>query len=139
MKMWNCEVLEVFKSPHINQLCMNFLQLLPLVYNEKHISKVFTKKLMNNQRITNLDFIRGVAVLGILVMNSIIFALPFSAYWNHPSSGTTEIFDWILIIVSEVFIAQKFMGLFSILFGASIVLFIESAMRRGSNLSLIHI
>ena len=88
---------------------------------------------MNNQRITNLDFIRGVAVLGILVMNSIIFALPFSAYWNHPSSGTTEIFDWILIILSEVFIAQKFMGLFSILFGASIVLFIESAIKRGSN------
>ena len=88
---------------------------------------------MHNHRITNLDFIRGISVLGILVMNSIIFSLPLSAYWNHSSAGTTNQIDWIIVVISEIFIAQKFMGLFSILFGASIVLFIESAIRRGSN------
>ena len=39
------------------------------------------------QRITNLDFIRGIALMGILVMNVISFGLPDSAYMNHLSYG----------------------------------------------------
>ncbi len=31
-------------------------------------------------RIGNLDFVRGVATLGILVMNAVSFGLPFAAY-----------------------------------------------------------
>ena len=85
---------------------------------------------MSNQRITNLDFIRGISVLGILVMNSIMFFLPDAAYWNHSSIGADHAIDWILVVFSEVFIAEKMMGLFSLLFGASVVLFIESARNR---------
>jgi uncharacterized protein len=82
------------------------------------------------QRITNLDFIRGVSVLGILIMNSLTFILHESAYFNHPSSGVDGTFDWLLVFFSEIFISQKMMGLFSILFGAGIVLFIESAINK---------
>ena len=86
----------------------------------------------NINRITNLDFIRGIAVLGILVMNVITFVLPLSAYFNPSSAGTDNILDWIFVALSQIFVAEKMMGLFSLLFGASIVLFVESLKRRNS-------
>ena len=84
-----------------------------------------------NKRISNLDFIRGISVLGILVMNSLYFALPYSVFFNHPSAGADGIIDWIFVFITEIFISQKMMGLFSILFGAGIVLFIDSANNKG--------
>ena len=39
----------------------------------------------SSQGITNLDFIRGFAVLGILVINIISFGLPITAIINHPA------------------------------------------------------
>ena len=79
----------------------------------------------NIDRITNLDFIRGIAVLGILIMNAISFVLPKSAYYNPSSAGTDNILDWIFVALSQIFVAEKMMGLFSMLFGTSIVLFID--------------
>ena len=82
------------------------------------------------ERISNLDFIRGVAVLGILIMNSRFFAMPKSAYNNISTAGAENFIDWSILIFSQLFIAEKFMGLFSILFGASIVLFIDAAKKK---------
>ena len=65
-----------------------------------------------NLRITNLDFIRGVALLGILVMNVISFGLPISAYYNHSSYGAENTLDWIVVIISSIFFDSKMMGLF---------------------------
>ena len=48
-------------------------------------------------RITNLDFIRGVALLGILVINVISFGLPITALFNHSTYGAENILDWIVI------------------------------------------
>ena len=90
----------------------------------------FVSKSIEN-RIENLDFIRGVAILGILIMNSMIFALPESANWNHSSSGIDSYFDWILIFFAVIFIDGKMMGLFSVLFGAGLLLFVDSAKKKG--------
>ena len=73
------------------------------------------------------------SILGIFVMNSVVHGLPFSAYFNPSSAGTSNMFDWTAVFLSELFIAQKMMGIFSILFGASIVLFIESAQKKGKD------
>ena len=86
---------------------------------------------IKNNRIDNLDFIRGIAILGILIMNSVVFALPESALWNHSSAGTENFLDWILVFFSVIFIDGKMMGLFSALFAVGLVLFVESANRKG--------
>ena len=82
-------------------------------------------------RIGNLDFVRGVAVLGILVMNAGSFGLPFAAYWNLDASGSETGLDWVVGVFGKVFVDQKMMALFSLLFGASMVLFIDAAKKRG--------
>ena len=77
------------------------------------------------QRITNLDFIRGFALLGILVINVIAFGLPLTATTNQSTYGIDNTLDWIVVVISSVFFEQKMMGLFSMLFGVGIVIFLE--------------
>ena len=42
------------------------------------------------ERFVSLDMLRGVAVLGILVMNIYAFAMPFAAYSNPLMMGGTD-------------------------------------------------
>ena len=60
----------------------------------------------SNERITNLDFIRGISVLGILIMNSLYFAFPISVFYNHPSAGVNGIIDWIFVFLTEIFVKK---------------------------------
>ena len=82
-------------------------------------------------RITSLDLIRGVAVLGILLMNVVAFKFGFAPYLNLSSGGSETLVDWAVGIFGEVFVDQKFMGPFSLLFGAGMILFIDRASGRG--------
>lgn len=76
------------------------------------------------QRILQLDFVRGIAVLGILLMNISGFGLPGAAYLNpawHGTPSTSDFWTWaILDITTQV----KFLSLFAILFGASLAMLI---------------
>ena len=75
-----------------------------------------------NERIQSLDIIRGIAILGILIMNIQSFSMPGSAYSNPMAFGDLNgINKWVWII-SHVFADMKFMNIFSILFGAGIIL-----------------
>lgn len=90
-------------------------------------------------RITNLDTIRGVAVLGILVMNAVSYGLPGAAYFNLSAAGAESWFDWVVGVFGEIAVDQKTMALFSMLFGAGIVLFADRAAMKnvdGTRLSL---
>ncbi len=78
-------------------------------------------------RYVSLDAIRGVAVMGILAMNIIAFALPFAAYSNPVAGGPVGALDLGTWFFNFVLIDSKMRGLFSILFGASTLLVIESA------------
>ena len=82
-------------------------------------------------RITSLDLIRGVAVLGILLMNAVSFKLGAAPYLNLSAGGSETWLDWAVGIFGEIFIDQKFMGMFSLLFGAGMILFIDRAAARG--------
>ena len=83
-----------------------------------------------NSRITNLDFIRGVAVLGILVINVISFGLPITAMINHSAYGAENLLDWVVIVISSVFFEYKMMGLFSMLFGVGLMIFLDNAKQK---------
>ena len=64
-------------------------------------------------RITSLDLIRGVAVLGILLMNAVHFKFGGVPYANLSAGGSETWLDWMVGIFGEIFVDQKFMGLFS--------------------------
>ena len=92
-----------------------------------------------HDRITSLDLLRGVAVLGILSMNAVHFKFGPAPYFNLSVGGSETWFDWAVGIFGEVFIDQKFMGMFSLLFGAGIILFIDRAGQRGRRAVLLNL
>ena len=83
-------------------------------------------------RIASLDFIRGLAVMGILAANIVAFGQPMTAYM-YPDAFTVphsaaEGWMWV---AQFVLIDSKMRGLFTLLFGAGMVLFLERAAARG--------
>ncbi|MDA2912845.1 DUF418 domain-containing protein [Acidobacteriia bacterium AH_259_A11_L15] len=83
------------------------------------------------ERIGSLDVLRGFALLGILVMNIQAFAMPQSAYINPTAYGElTGANRWVWIL-SHVLTDQKMMTIFSMLFGAGILLFTSRLEARG--------
>ncbi len=85
------------------------------------------------ERIDTLDFIRGLAVMGILAANIVAFGQPFDAYM-YPAAFKTDPGDpggW-LWIAQFILIDGKMRGLFTLLFGAGMYLFMEKAWARGA-------
>jgi len=75
-----------------------------------------------SERLVTLDVLRGFALLGILIMNIQSFAMIGLAYVNPYAYGDmTGLNGWVWFL-SHVFADQKFMSMFSLLFGAGIVL-----------------
>ena len=86
-----------------------------------------------NRRYFSLDVLRGAAVLGILPVNIVLFATIMAASGNPTAYGDfsgTEVWLWRAV---HVLAEQKFLTLFSILFGASLVLMTERVERKGGN------
>jgi uncharacterized protein len=74
-------------------------------------------------RIQALDVIRGVSILGVLAVNADGFAAPISsslnpATWPFPNEGWTAISYWFM----DAFFHDKFITIFSMLFGVSLYL-----------------
>ena len=84
------------------------------------------------ERFASLDRLRGVAILGILVMNIYAFAMPFIAYVDPYRMGGTEAYNIGTWIFTHIFFDQKFMSIFAMLFGAGLVLMAERAEARGA-------
>jgi len=83
-------------------------------------------------RLLSLDFTRGIAVMGILAANIVVFGQPMVAYmWPDgfmvPHDKTS---DWMWF-AQFVLIDGKMRGLFTLLFGAGMILFLEKAWERG--------
>ncbi|WP_294190468.1 DUF418 domain-containing protein [uncultured Sphingomonas sp.] len=90
-------------------------------------------------RFESLDVIRGVAVMGILLANIVAFGLPEAAYFSPLAwggSGAAEKTAWLL---NFVFVEGRFRGLFSFLFGASMLLVFERADADGGNGAALHL
>lgn len=84
----------------------------------------------DKDRILSVDVLRGVAVLGILLINIPEFSMPdrySEAFRSDPSNGSFWVRAFLL-----VFVEGKMRALFSLLFGAGILLFLS-----GKNVSKI--
>jgi uncharacterized protein len=89
-------------------------------------------------RIATLDIVRGVAVMGILAMNIVGFAMPPAAYVNPNAYGTESGWDLASWAFSFVLVDGKMRGLFSFLFGASLLLVIRKAEAKGESPAQVH-
>ena len=76
-------------------------------------------------RIESIDILRGVAVLGILVMNIYGFAMPFEAYNNPMVWGGTGTLSKSVWYVTHILFDSKFLSIFSMLFGAGLIIMTE--------------
>ncbi|VYU73572.1 DUF418 domain-containing protein [Metakosakonia massiliensis] len=81
------------------------------------------------ERNVALDFIRGVAILGILLLNITAFGLPKAAYLNPAWDGSASLSDawsWALL---DLFAQVKFLSLFALLFGAGLQMLLPRGKR----------
>lgn len=76
-----------------------------------------------SRRINSIDVLRGFALLGILVINILFFALPQSALLNPLSVGGFIGLNKIAWFIGYILFFQKYMAVFSMLFGAGVILF----------------
>lgn len=81
-------------------------------------------------RIDSLDVLRGVAILGILLMNIIGFGLP-DAYENPANYGGHTGADFAAWLTTTMLFEGTMRGLFTLLFGAGVVLFTSRLERQG--------
>jgi uncharacterized protein len=86
-----------------------------------------------NERITILDSLRGIAILGILLMNIPGFALPDPVLYDPSILGESgaNFKTWYFI---EWFMEGSQRGIFSMLFGAGIILFISRQEKKTEGL-----
>lgn len=89
-------------------------------------------------RLASLDVTRGVAVLGILLLNIVSFGLPEAAYLNPRAYGGWHGMDLATWALNFVLFDGKMRGLFSFLFGASMLLVIERAEANGESGAAVH-
>jgi len=89
-------------------------------------------------RLQSLDLVRGVAVLGILLLNIVSFGMPEPAYYNPHAYGGAHGVDLAAYLINFVLFDGKMRGLFSFLFGASMLLVIERAEANGRNPAAVH-
>jgi uncharacterized protein len=86
------------------------------------------------KRITGLDALRGLAVIGIVWMNVYAFALPAQGYYNPQSWGpgidAASQVDRIVWAASFVFVEDKFRTLFAMLFGVGCLILLEKSKTR---------
>ncbi len=76
-------------------------------------------------RIDALDILRGVAVLGILLMNIPEMGLRFE--WGRPPLPVAANADWIAYAIQTVGFSGTMRGLFTLLFGAGMVIMLRQA------------
>jgi uncharacterized protein len=90
------------------------------------------------QRIATLDAVRGFAVCGILLINIVAMGLPAYASVDPGFYGAEGSGDWLAWALNFVFSEGKMRALFTMLFGASMVLITDRAKASGEMAAEIH-
>ncbi|MFP8951780.1 DUF418 domain-containing protein [Natrialbaceae archaeon A-arb3/5] len=91
-----------------------------------------------SDRIVALDALRGFALLGILIINIRLFSMPETVLANPTVYGDFTGANYWAWLVGHVFAEQKFITLFTILFGGGVVLFTRSGKKGGQSAVDLH-
>ena len=101
----------------------------PTEYAPPAVSEYRPAPIAESQRIDIIDVVRGVAVLGILLMNIPFFAL--SERFTEPWRADLGSPNFWVYAVNTILFEGKMRALFSAIFGAGIVLFTEGKEKEG--------
>lgn len=77
-----------------------------------------------SQRINSIDVLRGVSLLGILLMNITGFGL-YNAYMDPTVNGGSEGWSLNVFMITSMFFEGTMRAIFSMLFGVGIILFTQ--------------
>lgn len=86
-----------------------------------------------SDRIVGLDALRGFALLGILVINIRVFSMPEVVLFNPTAYGDFTGANYWAWLAGHVLVKQKFITLFTLLFGAGVALFLRNRERDGAD------
>jgi uncharacterized protein len=105
-----------------------------------HAEPSATRPVARGERISSMDVLRGFSLMGILVMNICDFAYGFDNY-AYPLSTVKPVFagpHWkintTVWFLRWIFAEGKMRALFSVLFGAGVILLTERALARGAGI-----
>lgn len=87
-------------------------------------------------RIDSLDILRGIAVLGILLMNIVGFAFIWQANGNPTIQGGADGPNIIAYIATNMFFEGTMRAIFSMLFGVGMVLMTTRMEKRGGGIEV---
>ena len=92
-----------------------------------------------SDRIVGLDALRGFALLGILVINVRVFSMPEIVLFNPTAYGEFTGANYWTWFAGHVFAEQKFITLFTLLFGAGVALFVRNRERDNDPAVRLHV
>src|SRR5262249_52947877 len=84
------------------------------------------------ERVASVDVLRGFALCGILAMNIVSFAWPDAVYGNPTADPGYSRADMAIWVVQHIIFETKMMTIFSMLFGAGLVLMGDRADAKGA-------
>jgi uncharacterized protein len=102
------------------------------VFPEAEASKALSSSAAQRPaRIRSLDVLRGVGVLGMLAVHIQMFAFPMLARWNPTAYGDFQGVNWWVWLATSVFADGKFITIFAMLLGVTIVMLPNRAAEEG--------
>src|SRR5947209_7125114 len=97
-------------------------------------SEVTLEPTLGAERISSVDVLRGIALLGIALMNIIFSGLPLTADFNPKVAGGASGPNLAAYFLQYALFDGKMRGLFSMMFGASAYYLITRGAKRGAGL-----
>jgi uncharacterized protein len=110
------------------------------VCNRTDESRIATiaQPVTEKERIVSIDVLRGFALLGILPMNIQYFSMISAAYQNPTAYGDLTGANYWVWLLSHILADEKFMTIFSMLFGAGILLMTSRIEAAGKSSVALH-
>ncbi len=101
--------------------------------------ETLTDAVSDPERIASIDVARGLAILGILLVNIQFFAHPFGTFLKMEPPAGAGTLDLVAHYFTAIFCSGKFYPLFSLLFGVGFAIQFDRARRAGRRFGPIYL